>query len=714
MIDGTKQKIKKLNEYLEKNDRKTILFFSIVLCLLSCFCIILGNTQRFALNDDAALNAIAIGNRGERNRTYLPFCNICYGYLLYALYEITDCINWYTIFPMLLSILALVVLTVTLSKISENRLAPLAVFIFILAFGECLFATMTFTYFAAFFSAVGLFLIYLASIKLTGRQKYVILLIGVALGLVGYWIRRGSFISVAPVIAVCVAWQFLRTVKTNADKRLTKAEVRKLAGKFFGCVWGFLLLGCLVWISYRINVNVYNTSEEWTFWQQFNRFRAALLDYPRLDYNLYEAEYNAIGIDELDYDFFFSWSFADLNKFNLDTLKKMNDLRLQVQTESFSLVGSIISFLKGTWNLINAKMVIALFLLFAGGAGSLQKKNLWLLLPIFLGIAECYYLLVKGRYIFRAIISVLFVVSLLFLLTLSERNSVLGKVKTKKVLWIYPLCAVGIAITMLFSTAGRISEEVQAHAMETMTYDLRSIINDDEDCLYVVERPVSIGGKSGVLSVPKKYKNNIYPTGGWGVPSPLYQYLLKKYGIDEEGVIRGLYDNQANVYYLTDHVYGREQRMLTYIQRNYDENVSLETVDECQGLVICRYYVDCQPPSDALANASVSSCEFQIEENDKTYMLKGFCTCDEIDPYKQNVWIRVTTRKNKKSHVVYQRCSKTLRQEDYLLTHRDHNNASGFTCEIARKSVKNALKVELVIFDGRDTLACKDITDSFQ
>ena len=375
MIDGTKQKIKKLNEYLEKNDRKTILFFSIVLCLLSCFCIILGNTQRFALNDDAALNAIAIGNRGERNRTYLPFCNICYGYLLYALYEITDCINWYTIFPMLLSILALVVLTVTLSKISENRLAPLAVFIFILAFGECLFATMTFTYFAAFFSAVGLFLIYLASIKLTGRQKYVILLIGVALGLVGYWIRRGSFISVAPVIAVCVAWQFLRTVKTNADKRLTKAEVRKLAGKFFGCVWGFLLLGCLVWISYRINVNVYNTSEEWTFWQQFNRFRAALLDYPRLDYNLYEAEYNAIGIDELDYDFFFSWSFADLNKFNLDTLKKMNDLRLQVQTESFSLVGSIISFLKGTWNLINAKMVIALFLLFAGGGWLFAEKK---------------------------------------------------------------------------------------------------------------------------------------------------------------------------------------------------------------------------------------------------------------------------------------------------------------------------------------------------
>ena len=73
VIDGTKQKIKKLNEYLEKNDRKTILFFSIVLCLLSCFCIILGNTQRFALNDDAALNAIAIGNRGERNRTYLLF-----------------------------------------------------------------------------------------------------------------------------------------------------------------------------------------------------------------------------------------------------------------------------------------------------------------------------------------------------------------------------------------------------------------------------------------------------------------------------------------------------------------------------------------------------------------------------------------------------------------------------------------------------------------
>lgn len=715
LIDGTNQTIKKLNAYLERNDRKTIFFFSIVLCLLSCFCIIGGNTQRYALNDDIAMNHIAIGNRGEQNRPYLPFCNICYGYLLYALYEMTECVNWYAVFPILMSVLALIVLTVTLAKISEHRLAPLAVLIFVWMFGKLLFVLMTFTYFASFFSAVGLFLVYLSSIKLTGRWKILITIIGTFFGLIGYWIRSSCFISVAVVIVVCAACQFLRIAKNYVGKKLKKTDVKKTARKIVGFAWGFLLLGCFVWISYQINSSIYNSSEDWTFWRQFNSLRASLIDYNILEYELYSADYNAIGIDELDYDFFFSLSFADLNKFNLDTLQKMNNLRLQTQKESFSLIGSIYTFLKSSYSMIKTDCIIFIPMIIGAVLTFCRKRNLWLLLPIFVGLAECYYISIKGRYIFRAITGILFIVSLLLILSLSDRDSVPSMVKRKKVMWIYPLFAAGLAIAMIFSVARRVSQEAQTHSDKSVAYDLREILNDDEDCMFVIERPVSIErGSNEALPVPKKYKNNIYPTGGWGIPSPLFQNLLKQYGIYEEGVIKGLYDNQANVYYLTDHQNGREQRMLTYIRRNYDENVSLETVDECQELVICRYYVDCQPTSDAIANASVSSCEIQIEQNNKSCLLNGFCTCDEIDPYKQNVWIRITTKENKKSHVVYQRCSKTLRQKDYLLTHRDHNNASGFTCEIPEKSLKKALKVELVISDGGNTLACEDITDRFQ
>ena len=703
------EKIKKIIN-IEKYGFLQAPIISLALCL---FFLKLG-LPHYVSNDDYALNMISIGNFGEQNCSYLPFSNICYGSIINWLNNTIDFVNWHGVVPIFIGIICFLVMSLVFVKMTDIYRGCILSFLFIVLFCNEVIINFQFTHLAGFFSAVGLFIVCICAfkpLKTNKRNNFMLYSFGVIMSLLGFWIRYESFLS---VVLILVAWAFIALFDylfiRGKYKIFRNLPIKETAIKFGKRSWGIFLLIILITISAITDYNVYYHDEGWHYWKDYNYYRSSLLDYGIPDYHTYESDYKSIGVEEIDYLTLDRWNYADQNVFSIEKLKKMNDLRLRVNKDNNSVKGYIKKFIKLILSDMTSYYSIIALLVFISLSILCNKKGWRILFPAMAAFLELFYLVVRGRLIFRAYFGILVIISLIALITYFQGKSFLEKTDSRQK---KAIVSVLLIILMIFGYQihnAKISTWVSIN-WQNDVFSYRKALADDKDCLFTLEINDSIFPQSHkALELMPKYYHNIYFLGGWTCPSPLEQYLLKEYGVEEEGVIQGLFDNYANLYYVEGYNVDNRDLMLQYIHKHYDKNVKYEKVNQFQGVNIFRFYIDEKPEELNILNDPEISYNCSIEKKGKKVIITGFCKSKDIDPYKQNVWIRIDSKQKNKEKNSFIRCSKIVLEEKNKIKYGNHDAATGFEVEFSTNLLNDASHVELIICDGKGKNVSTDIS----
>ena len=700
------------------NNEKLGILLAPSICVALCVLFLKVGLPHFLTNDDYGLNMISVGNFGEHNSAYLPFSNIIYGSFISWLNRTFADINWYGVVPIFISIVCFVTLSLFVVKRTDVYRGLMCSSLLVMLFGTEVFINCQFTHYAGFFSAVGLFFVFYCAFKPLPTRKSVAFLLnlfGVIISILGFWIRYESFLSVLPVVFVYLLVEIFVLIR-NKDffEQIKKSSIKQIFKGFMKRTWGAFLLLALIVISVFVNYKAFYENEGWRYWKEYNALRSSVLDYQLPDYESNKAKYKEIGVDRIDFQMLCNWNYADQNVFSKEKLEKINNFRLSEKNENVSLYEFFKQFLHQLFSEMISYYSLVALVFFVCLSVVCNRKAKWMLLPAVTAFLEFFYLSIRGRFIFRAYLGILVIALLFAMITYFQGKTIFVKTTLRqKAAFILALLAFMPPVSyQIFTDKISVWSSIK---WQDNRFSCIQTLADDKDCLFVFETGNMIYPQSHkVLEPLPRVFHNSYILGGWTCPSPLEQYLLKEYNVEEEGVIQGLYDDNANVYYVERVESQNRFTMLDYIHHHYDENVKVENVNQFQGIDIFRFYVDEKPDKATIVNKTDISFHLTAKKDkkdNKKYIVKGFCKSNEIDPYKQNVWIKVKYKQKNKVKETLLRCSKVVLTEKNEIKNGNHDAATGFEIKISEEILQNIRQADLIISDGRGTSVSTDISE---
>ncbi|MBQ9233690.1 MAG: hypothetical protein IJ167_06610 [Lachnospiraceae bacterium] len=576
---------------------------SIISCFLMCLFIfliyvVLG-TLTYESDDDEVMNLIAAGAFGSKNRTYLVFSNVIYGKLISFLYGVFPKLNMYLFLMLFLNFAAVYTLSyMAVSRVTlrlENSDKALKNIDYALISAGISFAVSSFLateYYcslqfsknAGLYTAVGFAVLY-AWYKEKKTFKNPVWILGVLFLWLGFAVRDYAFLSSALECMTILFGLFLLNIKSHiiSFKEKKMGIFKENYRLIIMIVVSVLGIGMLK----VVNDKAYSKTE-WKDFLEFNRYRAELTDYSMPDfYANYEA-LEEIDFDLVDYYLFNSWAFADNDKFNTDTLKKLVEIRgndsKKLTLNIKKILISITEFdSKSTGRFICIFWIfILLFLCFAA-----EGKNILLFGISTAGIlAEYWYLSCVGRVIWRAEMMVWIAAIVVFLTVFSYESDYRlrfmdGSDKFRR------FCVALALFCMMFVKLGRGVYNFAAvkgrhfYVQSTVKYDMYTGL--DKDNLYIFT--LNVTGPTVVDDIAKincdydDYFYNVSFCGGWTVSSPLQKNVLEKYGVDNN-VFTSLVTNDK--VYLVDNS-NTYQLIEKYLDKKFNNKVTVKKVGTVNG-----------------------------------------------------------------------------------------------------------------------------------
>ena len=304
------------------------------------------------------------------------------------------------------------------------------------------------------------------------------------------------------------------------------------------------------------------SSEEWQEYQEYNLARARLQDYGMPDYDKYEEEYNALGLDRTAYRLFKKWTNADSEKITTEVMQNL--LTLQKPTDVFSrkFVNKYFKTILPGILRINTFWVFAAFVLVWLVEGKKGKKEyLCLLLEILLVMLMYFYFLYLGRFLRNRVdVGIWMIMAMTVMWMIGGKKSRIPRAACMVFM------IAGIAATAFLSrTFLRVNQQATMASFEKRRAVVEAI-HEDKDHLYLAKtNTITLAMAYGVWDViPFGIFENMYSLGGWGVNTPVNQTLLEKWGV--ENPMRDMIDNDK--IYLVDKDIELTER---YLQIWYNE-----------------------------------------------------------------------------------------------------------------------------------------------
>lgn len=622
-----------MNTKLNYKNKSCIIIFNIIIILALMFI----GMPHFETNDDLTLNNIATGVYGDDVRQYLVFSNIIYGILIQGFYKLVPQINWYTIFPIIMSVYAFILLFCKLSDKISLKLTFLYNVILIVFVGQYIFINFQFTHLAAFFSSVGLFLL-LYDFD-TEIKKCHISLSGILLSLLGGMLRFDAFLSVAAVVLVVLC---IDAVKVKLWKSSIKHILKKYSSFFLLFV---LIISCLT-----VDTIIYNSDFEWKYYKKYNKYRSELLDYELPDYDTYMDNYTEIGIDRLDWEMLCAWDYADLNKFSLETMEKIYNLKKDIDQDNFQFITEFKQVIKNMvgsfkeFQLITLALIMYIIILFS------RSKNL-IYLPIgIVCFAELIYLSFKGRFIFRSYFGIwLFFILLIAYMFMRYLKNVQINLKNYIILF---LCTGVIATPTFFDIWQNHYNTKDILYEQDQNKEWMLKLLDKSDNLYICDTYFEYMPNTRDLLTMRTSLQNIYSLGGWTCPAPLEQNMLKRYNVGLNELYSALYDDSKNLYYFDTITSDRVERQLEYIRKEYNNDIQYEIVDKIENIYVYRFFIDNECDVEN-GNIQETGCEISSVSTDLSNIyLNAYIDNQTISNDKVNVWLEAYN-KNSKSKEYY-------------------------------------------------------------
>ena len=318
----------KLNNFVRSKKGVFILNFIILVTYALSGCI------KYEVSDDFVMEMMVSGAYTGKPSPFIMFMNPIIGILLSSLYNIFGKLNWYFLFHIAIIFLSLCVLTYYFFKWNTSNSNILLVFIFLLFFTNDLYLLVQFTKTATLAISAGI-VILLDSLIHNDKRKYTYIL-GFFFFSIGYLIRENCIFIVA-FFAMASFLLYLFKIKFNKQK-----IVLVIKNTMILSIIGISLL--LIFNIFNIQFN--NNHPAYKKFQNFNSYRASIVDYNYYSYEENREEYEKNGISENDFYTLVHWNFGDIEYYDIDKLSTVSNILEEYRDNQYvSIKGTIVNLI---------------------------------------------------------------------------------------------------------------------------------------------------------------------------------------------------------------------------------------------------------------------------------------------------------------------------------------------------------------------------------
>ena len=536
---------------LKDSDR---LLISIAINLAICLICAVFLVPEAMNNDDYIIQSITSGAFGVRSPE-LAHTNWLYGNVLVALQQMIPELNWFEIINYSMLFIAT---TIVFAEIwLQNRSLPgfVLAMSFSLFIGPVFYNELHNSKEIPYIAAASLFAVFFG-IK---EKKYGFCVVGGILGLLSSWVRFHAFlVGAAFVFGTCVLY-FINGFKENEKKWIKDGSRMVIV---------FLLVFAFIFGTFFLDVHIESSNPTLKHYREYNAVRGAVSDYEIPDYSENYKEYTDLSLSENDCEMIRIWDYADQEKFSIDVLRQIVQMRDSVTVkEAVSrmlkelMAGALTNPIQIAFGLM---FVIALIMTHR------EQKNdvLWMALA-FIG---CYfYMCLTGRttrWVTAGLIAA--ALSGVFISTRWKKGS------------LSLICSIVLLLSVLVFDAVVYIPEINDYSksFNISAGQIYVDLGEREDNLYLMDHNSAPPLQRIVptfSSVKPDLFKNVYALGGWDTGSYAKNSVLERYQVFGSP-FRALIEKR-NVFLVDTQ---NASTILRYIRENYAPNATMavqETVD---------------------------------------------------------------------------------------------------------------------------------------
>ena len=534
--------------------------------LLMLYCILFLNPVSSS-NDDFFLGIIA-GNGFGNNSSFLIYTSTFYGYFLKIWYTLFPNINWYILFSYFFLLVSVSIIEYILIIKYKIPGVLLSIF-FSVGFSHYFYVVFQYTKVASLLTIAGFFILlyWLDQVHDSAAKRNLKYLLG------ALFLFTGSLIRLQPFFMVCVfffgLWilKFLQALKAGECNMFFRCFFYPLI-PVFAFILGFSFFEEKIWDA---------STEELSYFQEYNQVRTRLVDYEIPDYQEHLTEYQTLQLSGNDIENLKRWCFADSDKFSLKVLKQVASM---THNNHFSLKNFLkyicSSIMTHTiWKLCVILTLCCLFLSKRKNYGQLLYPHLAFLLVLF-------YLHFIGR-ITEWVINSLWITYLLAVIAVVCAH-IPNEICPKKKLRRAAVCC--LCGTVIFNSDILLIRAVTNQPVHTELYQCMNSISNSKELnffcdvtsVYDMSRDYRIFDKT-----PENFFSNIFFSGAWFSCSPQENQAKEQAGI--QNIYR-------DILYLEDYVVLDKEAIAqkqVYLTENYSSTARYSKIQDLYGYPIYKF-----------------------------------------------------------------------------------------------------------------------------
>ena len=634
------------SDRVSKSANKKLLIAALITLSFALMYFLLGRVY-FETNDDETLNLLLAGAYGERT-SFLIFQNIIIGRIISFLFSVVPSVNWYLGLMLAANTIAVFLICAALSSRLDLTGTVLTSLLINFTLGHDFYEELQFTRNASLYVAAGALMLLWAWTKLRDKAGFPLpqVMAGSLFFALGYMVRDNSFFAVLPFIALVFVWEMvlacsgrgrigrgegdrggdlkergIRNEPGGHGEHGGRSEIIGFKDAFIGAVKVWILPLILLAAVYLVNGMAYRSDPKWRDSKVYNDVRSELLDFGLPSYEENREEMEALGIDDTDLRLLGAWCYADPEKYTLETLEGILELRggnahrmLKFDSET------VMKVFHGIADTLTTRYCGAILaLIFIVSALILGRRHTLPFILCSLGILGEYWLLTcMGRVIWRVETGLWLLPAMLFFFLLLGGGYVCVPRLPRTVLIpaaiIFSLQLGSLLHTFFIEKGGR--WRLFAPSFENYFLELEAVNEGDP-------KEVLAAGKRGSVTIyrPDLIPEDTYPrmicmvdtltiasraitpdlialnssfagglfkytlfAGGWAGGSPAGDHYEKIYGISNP--LRALAEDERM--FFAD-VCGTTGYLVDYLRKEYDPDVTVAEVAMIDGISIWKF-----------------------------------------------------------------------------------------------------------------------------
>ena len=509
--------------------------------------------------DDLGIMNLISGSDGHYS-IYGVFIHPVLCTIILLLFKTGININWYSIVLLVIQFISFTIIGIVLTKKSK-KLGIFLYIIFMLIYYSKMLYYLQYTSIAALAMTAGILAILYFIDNMENNKKFFIT--GIIFVVIGTMLRQKSIIITLPFLILYVLYYIIINKKKIYIKYL--------------CITIISIM-----LVFATHYAIYNCNPIYNYYLKFCDLQSYFLDFNSISYEGNEELFQKVGWTANDVDVFYTYSFADENVYNVNTLQTLKD-NLNKQDDIGILKrieNTLIQFIKEANDIYKIPVIFLLLITIFCFINHKDKILVLFVLLLTFGL-HCGFIFIE-RQMFRVVISSYIVGSAIMLYLLPIKN----EKESKKYFYTKLITTILLSI---FSVSIIKDMYIQASMYDKENYKIyKEVIeyaNNNKENVYLFT--VLLRDRFLAYSVYEKIPDNTYSNlrqlGGWDNFTQNYYNFKDDYEIDN--IIKALYEKD-NVYLITGKVtWGKVYNnyidiIVQYIKDHYNVDTYYEIVKE--------------------------------------------------------------------------------------------------------------------------------------